>query len=123
MGLELMGYARTNLNGLWIDPVEYQAQVEEAVAELAWARLNVSLYNLPLCLLPKATWKYARQSISDWKNVYLPECDQCAVKDQCAGFFASSESRHSAHIHALGATERSFLDEVVAPLLREESQS
>jgi His-Xaa-Ser system radical SAM maturase HxsC len=102
MGLEIMGFTRSNLDALWIDPVEYQAQLGEAIAELSCAGLPVSIYNLPLCLLPRDLWRFSRQSISDWKNIYFDDCSKCAVKVQCAGFFASGAIRSSKHIRPLG---------------------
>jgi radical SAM protein with 4Fe4S-binding SPASM domain len=110
--LEIMGYTRSNLEALWIDPVDYQRQLEAAVAELDCAGLPVSIYNLPLCLLPKSLWKYARQSISDWKNIYFDECQKCAVKPFCAGFFTSAEVRRSKHIRPLGLSEREYASKV-----------
>jgi len=98
MGLELMGYAKSNIEALWIDPVDYQRQMIEAVGILDAAGLRVSIYNLPLCLLPQEIWPFARKSISDWKNIYFEECTECVVKDRCAGFFASALVRRSQHI-------------------------
>jgi His-Xaa-Ser system radical SAM maturase HxsC len=95
MGLEPTGFAKTNLDALWVDPLDYQAEVTAAVHSLARARLNVSIYNLPLCLLPPGLHQFARKSISDWKNVYFNECGSCARRDDCAGFFASSALRRS----------------------------
>lgn len=108
MGLEIIGYTRSNLDALWIDPVEYQQQLDEAVFELACGHMNVSVYNLPLCLLPQSAWPYARRSISDWKNIFLEECQSCTVKEYCAGFFASAQIKRSCHIHALGDSERDY---------------
>ena len=105
MGLELMGYARSNADALWIDPFDYQVELEEAVHILTSARLNVSIYNTPLCLLPKPVWPLARKSISDWKNIYFPECSTCNAQPLCAGFFASSEIRRSKHIRAVSEAE------------------
>jgi His-Xaa-Ser system radical SAM maturase HxsC len=110
MGLEIAGYAKSNLAALWIDPVEYQKELEKAVFELASARMNVSIYNLPLCLIPKSVWPFARKSISDWKNIYFEECEPCKVRELCAGFFASAQIRRSAHIRPLGDDERVFAD-------------
>lgn len=101
MGLELMGYAKSNIDALWIDPIEYQRELGIAVNTLVEAGLNVSIYNLPLCLLPNEIWPFARKSISDWKNIYFDECSGCSVRDTCAGFFASSLLRHSPHIKAV----------------------
>lgn len=95
MGLELMGFARTNLEALWIDPLDYQRELQDAVETLDRAGLQVSIYNTPLCVLTPALHRFARASISDWKNLYFEECDGCALRVQCGGFFASSVVRRS----------------------------
>jgi His-Xaa-Ser system radical SAM maturase HxsC len=98
MGLELMGYTKTNLAHLWIDPVDYQSELEAAVTHLASAGMNVSIYNHQLCVLPRLLWPYARKSISDFKNIYLDECRACSVLELCGGLFKSTEQIHSKHI-------------------------
>jgi His-Xaa-Ser system radical SAM maturase HxsC len=98
MGLEMFGFTPKNLDVLWIDPVEYQSQLEEATLSLAMRGMAVSIYNHQLCTLPRSVWPYARKSISDWKNVYLEACEGCGVRDFCGGFFQSATKRHSAHI-------------------------
>ncbi len=100
MGLEITGYTKKNLKELWIDPYDYQAQLVEAVEFLADRGMNVSVYNHQLCVIPKSIWSYARQSISDWKNIYLDECQPCAVLKKCGGLFKSAENVHSSHIRA-----------------------
>ena len=60
----------------------------------------MSIYNSQLCLLRPSLWKFARKSISDWKNVYLPECHECQVLEQCGGLFQSAEKMHSPYIRA-----------------------
>ena len=77
MGLENTGFALANGELLWIDPVDYRDDLEQAVKLLVSAGVRVSIYNLPRCLLAKSVWPYAVQSISDWKNGYVKECDQC----------------------------------------------
>jgi His-Xaa-Ser system radical SAM maturase HxsC len=89
MGLEPMGYAKMNYNDVWIDPADYAASLTDAAFYLADRGIPVSIYNVPLCVLPKAAWVFARQSISDWKNIYEDECQNCAMKNECCGFFAS----------------------------------
>jgi His-Xaa-Ser system radical SAM maturase HxsC len=101
MGLENIGYAPRNMDKLWIDPHDYQNQLESAVEFLAIRGMNVSIYNHQLCVLRKPLWKFARKSISDWKNIYLEECESCRVKEECGGFFKWATKQHSAHIHAL----------------------
>lgn len=90
MGLEPMGFARSNRDRLWIDPADYAATLADAVHHMAARDMNVSIYNLPLCVLSKDLWAYARKSISDWKNVDDPACGTCAMKDECSGFFLSA---------------------------------
>jgi His-Xaa-Ser system radical SAM maturase HxsC len=102
MGLELMGYTKTNLKQLWIDPIDYQAELEAAVMYLARVGMNVSIYNHQLCVLSRPLWRFARKSISDFKNIYLDACQQCTVLDQCGGLFKSAEQIHSAHIRPIG---------------------
>ncbi|MEY2484192.1 MAG: hypothetical protein QOK24_2720 [Verrucomicrobiota bacterium] len=98
MGLEMTGFAKSNLEALWIDPVDYKNELQEAVEELRNARIPVMIYNHQLCLLDKTLWPIARRSISDWKNIYMPECTPCGMKDQCGGFFSSAPLRYSKHI-------------------------
>ena len=98
MGLEMFGFTPRNLDVLWIDPVDYAAQLEETTLMLATQGMNVSIYNHQLCTIPRSLWPYARKSISDWKNVYLDVCGSCGVKDFCGGFFQSATKRHSVHI-------------------------
>lgn len=100
MGLEIMGFTRANLDLLWIDPLEYQRELKQAVRTLAGYNMNVSIYNHQLCLLDRDLWPYAVQSISDWKNEYIPECAQCSVRERCGGFFSSAQYRRSTNIKA-----------------------
>ena len=89
MGLEMMGYVKMNLNTLWIDPADYQASLASSVRTLAGAGMTVLVYNHQLCVLDRALWPFAVQSISDWKNEYVKCCGKCSVKSQCGGFFSS----------------------------------
>jgi len=101
MGLEMFGFVHRNLDALWIDPFDYRDALRETVETLDGAGMNVSIYNHQLCTLPGELWPFARRSISDWKNVYLDECDRCGVREQCGGFFQSATKRHSRFIRAL----------------------
>lgn len=104
MGLENIGYAPRNMAELWIDPRDYQDQLESAVEILSSRGMNVSIYNHQLCVLRPSLWKFARKSISDWKNIYLDECGGCGVQDECGGFFQWATKLHSAYIRPLPAT-------------------
>src|SRR5262249_25038699 len=59
MGLELMGFARSNLEALWIDPVDYQMQLVESTLTLARAGIRTSIYNHQLCLLDRELWPFS----------------------------------------------------------------
>jgi His-Xaa-Ser system radical SAM maturase HxsC len=100
MGLEMFGYTNINVGDLWIDPVDYQPELRTATLALAERGLNVSIYNHQLCTIPQDLWPFAKQSISDWKNIFVPECDGCELRPACSGFFHSASKRHSAHIKA-----------------------
>ena len=95
MGLENTGFALANADLLWIDPLDYRENLAEGVDVLAKAGVAVSVYNLPRCVLAKSTWPYAAQSISDWKNDYLEQCDTCVERPRCSGFFSSGRPRYS----------------------------
>ena len=64
--------------------------------------MNPYIYNAQLCVLPEDIRCFAQQSISDWKDIYLLECDGCQLREQCGGFFASNKKYHSKHIHRIG---------------------
>lgn len=98
MGLEIMGFAKSNLKGLWIDPYEYQNELKEAVDTFANAKMRVSIYNTPLCVMDESIRPYSVCSISDWKNDYLDACMSCSAKQQCGGFFSSNLGKVSDHI-------------------------
>jgi hypothetical protein len=95
MGLELTGFARANLEALWIDPVDYQSELKEAVDILDRAGVRVTIFNSQLCVLDRMLRPFARRTISDWKQEYIPECDGCSLKPDCGGFFASGKLRYS----------------------------
>ncbi len=100
MQMETIGLAKEHLEQLWIDPYDYQKELREAVLLLRDRGIPSFIYNSQLCVLPEDIREYAVQSISDWKDIYIDECKQCALKGCCAGFFESNREHHSAHIHA-----------------------
>jgi len=104
MGLENTGFAIANADQLWMDPVDYRADLAQGVQVLAAARVNVSIYNLQRCVLDRSVWPYAVQSISDWKNGYVEECERCIEKDRCSGFFTSGRPRQSRGISPILAS-------------------
>src|SRR6185437_5264736 len=61
MGLEMTGFARANLEDLWIDPLDYQPQLVEAVEYLAASRIKTSVYNHQLCITDYRLWSFAKK--------------------------------------------------------------
>ena len=90
MGLEPIGYARTHSSEVWIDPSDYQKELMEAVDSMYIRGLPISIFNHQLCVLPPELWRFSAKSISDWKCRYLPDCEDCVVRDKCGGFFESA---------------------------------
>ena len=98
MGMEITGLARDNYEVVWIDPYEYRDQISRAIRVLSRADMNVSIYNVPLCLVEPKSRSFAKKSISGWKNDYLPVCEACPVKKDCCGVFTTSGLHQSPHI-------------------------
>lgn len=104
MGLEITGFTRGNLDKLWVDPYDYQTQLEAAVEILSAYGIRTLVYNHQLCVVPERVRPFCVRSISDWKNEYLPQCSQCSLRPECGGFFASAVAhRHSDHIQPVAA--------------------
>lgn len=90
MGQEICGNALKNYEKIWIDPVEYAVSLVDAVEFLDAVGISVSIYNVPRCILPVRAWRFAVQSISEWKQTYLPVCESCSEKSSCCGVFTTS---------------------------------
>jgi len=101
MQMEIFGVAKDNITELWVDPFDYNEELKDAITYLSLRDMEVSIYNAQLCILPKELRKFARRAISGWKNIYFSECKECLCKNECGGFFASSEDFHSRHILAI----------------------
>jgi His-Xaa-Ser system radical SAM maturase HxsC len=91
MGMEICGIAESNKDEVWIEPYEYIEDLCKAVRHLHQRNMNVSLYNIPLCLIPTNYWRFAADSISDWKKGYSDICEGCVVKKKCPGLFTTSQ--------------------------------
>lgn len=104
MQMEMTGLAETNLKDLWIDPYEYNNELREAVLLLNDRGVRTYIYNAQLCVLPQEMRPFAKQSISEWKDVYLPVCDGCLLKCDCGGFFSTNKENISAHVNKIECT-------------------
>jgi His-Xaa-Ser system radical SAM maturase HxsC len=101
MGLEITGFTRANLDKLWIDPYEYKDTLSQAVGLLVSYGMSVSVYNHQRCLVNEDILNVYRKSISDWKNEYVEECQQCAKRQECGGLFLSAKQyKRSQHMKA-----------------------
>ena len=49
MGLEMTGFAKANIESLWIDPSDYKEQLNNAATYLHRMGMNVSIFNHQLC--------------------------------------------------------------------------
>lgn len=94
MGMERTGYAAHSGNKIWIEPQEYISELSEGVHYLDGWHHEVTIYNIPLCLLPIDLHPFARKSISDWKNYYPALCGGCILKEQCCGLFTTSSAEY-----------------------------
>ena len=101
MGMETTGLAFNNLKTLWVDPIEYMTELKIAATYLHRRDMTVSIYNLQLCILPQELWRFSKKSISDWKNIFLDECQDCNVRKECCGFFGTSDGWHSKYIRSV----------------------
>lgn len=101
MGMETNASAEENIEKLWIDPYDYNKELKDAVLKLYRRGIRVLIYNAQLCVLDEEIRRFAVRSISGWKNIFLDECENCALRDRCCGLFESNRKWHSEHIHRL----------------------
>jgi His-Xaa-Ser system radical SAM maturase HxsC len=90
MGLEYTGLVPKNSKEIWIDPIDYKDELKKSVLNLASWGMNVSIFNLPLCLIDESLYTYTQKSISDWKIKYFEQCENCILKSICGGDFGTS---------------------------------
>ncbi|MBF1467737.1 His-Xaa-Ser system radical SAM maturase HxsC [Prevotella sp. HJM029] len=101
MQMETTGLAERNLHELWIDPYDYNHELKQAVLLLNDRGITTYIYNAQLCVLSPELRPFAKQSISEWKDVYLPICEGCSLKSGCAGIFSTNNGNISAHIQKI----------------------
>lgn len=104
MQMETTGFAVKNLKDLWIDPYDYNNELREAVLLLHDRGIDTYVYNAQLCVLPEEIRPFAKNSISEWKDVYIDKCNGCSLKGECGGFFSTNHENISSHIHPLECT-------------------
>jgi His-Xaa-Ser system radical SAM maturase HxsC len=93
MGIEYFGSTCKNESIVWIDPKVLKSELAKTIDLLTINKMNVSIYNLPYCLLPEELWTYCKKSISEWKRGYLLQCRICQKYSKCGGIFLSSKKK------------------------------
>jgi len=88
MAAEPIGFALANRAACAVDLREWHDTLRSACQVLRRYDVPFVFMNVPLCALPLDLRQYAQRSISDWKNVYAPECSDCDSRRECCGLFS-----------------------------------
>ena len=87
MQLEQIGFARIQWLQKFADTsIDFQC-IKEAITVSVGCGINIQLFNFPICTVPHRFRKYCVNSISDWKQKFLAECENCSKNNECCGFF------------------------------------
>jgi len=87
MGLEPIGFAKASKDLVFVDYVDHIQPLTNALKISSLKDFKTSIYNIPICLIPMEFQKFCTNSISDWKQKYVSECQKCIKIDECPGFF------------------------------------
>lgn len=87
MQMERIGYGRMNWARCFFDSSLDFKEIGSAIDLMRARNQDITLYNFPLCTVPPAYRQHAAQSISDWKQKYLPACTTCQLRFRCSGVF------------------------------------
>lgn len=88
MQLERIGFAKNRWSELFIDHSADPGPLIDAIGYATARGVETVIYNTPLCTVPEPLRPWLRQSISDWKQDWAPECSACSQKAACSGLFA-----------------------------------
>ena len=101
MGLELTNNALRNIESVYIDPIDYKEELFKSIRIFRRHDIPSFVYNHQLCTVDSRIWNNCSRSISDFKVIYLEECQSCALKEQCGGLFNSTKYKHSVGIQPI----------------------
>ena len=90
MGLEMMGNAMINRDQVWIGYDQLMPYVEEAADILLSYGVAPRLFNYPFCKVSHRLQSIYHRSITESKIRYKSECESCARKRECGGFFQTT---------------------------------
>jgi len=88
MQLERQGFARNRWDELFYDHSRDFEAIGSAVAIAQAKGIATYLYNMPRCTIPLEYREFAPPTISDWKQGFALECNECVQQDVCSGIFA-----------------------------------
>lgn len=100
MGLEITGFAVRNYTRVWVEPLDFNPYLTDAIRHLECCGISAKVFNIPHCLLPIILWPHACKSISSWKKTNLKQCQNCSQLQNCCGVFSTSK-RYSPFIHSI----------------------
>ena len=90
MGMEMTGSAAINRKKLWLSYNDAFKASKAAIDELISNKIDVALYNFPLCAVEKPYRMLCRKSITDYKVRFSEDCNLCSIKDACGGMFVGT---------------------------------
>ena len=90
MGMEMTGSASINREKLWISYRDAFQASKGAIDDLIINKIDVALYNFPLCAVDKAYRMLCKKSITNYKIRFAGACEECNIKDACGGLFIGS---------------------------------
>lgn len=87
MQLENIGFAKNRFPQLYFQHGERFAPISDAIDIMTLFGCEVALFNFARCSVPQPYRRYTISSISDWKRKFANDCETCAERQECAGFF------------------------------------
>jgi His-Xaa-Ser system radical SAM maturase HxsC len=88
MACEPIGFALANRDQCEVDLLDWTEVLRQAALELSRRNVPFLFMNTPQCALPPTLRPFAHKSISDWKNVFADDCNDCSARGDCSGLFA-----------------------------------
>ena len=87
IGLEMLGNARLNMDDVWISYRRAFGYIKGPIYRLMQDKIDVGIYNFPLCCVSREYWSLCAHSITPSKVRFLPVCDSCRERNACGGMF------------------------------------
>ena len=90
VGMEMLGNAIRDRQQLWEEYFVLFGKIKRSILYLVSRGIDTQIYNFPLCAVDKGYWPLAVKSITKHKIRYKAECEECAARSMCGGFFVST---------------------------------